>query len=186
MTRRPLLTGALLTLLSGCTVLDGIDTLVVAGAENEFSKIRTFAFSSERASSDAGGEPLFEDALDDQVEASILDTLVASGLRRVAPADADVLIRTRISVFENVLERDPEWIQGGVDRLEYGRLEIAFLESQTRGRLWQGQAERRLRRTGVAVGVNERRYQDVDEERDWRLDAMARAVLERFPPVADS
>ncbi|MEM6673350.1 MAG: hypothetical protein AAF726_10940 [Planctomycetota bacterium] len=86
-----------------------------------------------------------------------------------------------VGVSERVVQNDPYFAFWAYERVESGHLSFAFLHPVDQSVIWSANARRDLRVTERGTGHSDRDSVGTEEQREWRPELMANAVLSNVP-----
>lgn len=141
----------------------------------------TYAWVEEPATGPEGGREEKGDALTASARVELANVLEARGFREVAEEDAAVLMALRLDVTDEQREVDAYFAQDQLERYESGHLTLSVFVPVTYDLVWRGRSEGKLRTTAQGMGSLRIVWKDLDEARDWRMDKLATAVVDRLP-----
>ena len=168
------LIAALALTLSACT---SIETTVHKADTIDFDLFRTFAWI-DREDELLPAEP----ALLERAQAAAAAELEAIGMQPAERHKAELLIEFRFATEERVRNRDPYFAADTIERYEDGLLTLIAIDPAYMRDLWTGTARARIRTVARGGGVLSANMNEVDEERDWPLEAMVAELFDEFPP----
>lgn len=141
----------------------------------------TYAWVEEPVPGPDGGVKQTDAQLVDEARGRVEAALAGRGLRRVPERDAAVHMALRLDVSQEVREMDPFFAQDQVERFEKGYLTLSAFVPVTYEVIWRARSEVNLRTTAEGMGSLKIVWKEVDEPRDWQLEALAAGVVERLP-----
>lgn len=143
---------------------------------------RTYAWSPPPSPEDAAGEAALAADLLEQVDRGLAER----GYRRAGLTDADLLVSVEVAVETRVATRHA-YNTGffTADRFEDGRVRVRLRDAASKTALWQGESVHRLRREAQGYGPYQIQWVETGELRDWKVERVVAAILERLPAAAD-
>ena len=174
----PLLASSLVLLSASCVTSS---TEHVDEGRLELFEQRTYAWVDEPIAGPEGStrEELTELTL--EARSLLTAALAERGFRGVREGNAAILMALRLDVTEETRELDPYFAQDQAERYETGHLSLAAFAPITYEDVWRARSEVKLRTTAQGLGTLRVRWKELDEEREWQLEDLVVAIVERLP-----
>ena len=181
---RSVLGAALLAVTAMWTSCSAARVRTDVAPDYDFASVRSYAWTRDTGRPEEGAERVADRELADRIRTAVSPRLEAVGVDNVAEDDADVLLRQRATVVEEVQENDPYFAFYTVERYEVGTITIEILDRESGAVVWSGSGRRKLRDVARGTGLNTVRYRETEAERDWQAEAVVAEILADCPLAA--
>lgn len=153
-------------LLAACS---GIRVRTEHDPARDLGRYTTYAWYAPRTPTQDGTAVALAEDVELRLIAAVDAGLVAKGLKRVAPPEAELRVRYRVQVEERIQFNDPYYAADLETPYEEGALILDLVDADDGERAWRGVARARLREKATK------------EQRTQRAVEAVGAILDRYP-----